>query len=63
MLNNHIYNLLMQATEEHKSLWRMKEDYIKDAEDCADCVAFWQKLEKDKTSHVAELEVMIKKHL
>ena len=63
MLNNHIYNLLMQATEEHKSLWRIKDDYKKDSHDCADCTAFWEKMEKDKEGHVAELEAIIKKHI
>ncbi len=63
MLNNHIYNLLLQATEEHKSLWRIKSDYREDASDCNECSTFWEKMEKDKEGHVAELEAMIKKHL
>lgn len=63
MLNNHIYNLLNQTTQEHKSLWRIKSDYREDAKDCAECSAFWEKMEKDKEVHVAELEQMIKKHL
>ncbi len=63
MLNNHIYNLLLQATQEHKSLWRIKSDYREDAKDCAECSAFWEKLEKDKEGHIVELEAMIKKHL
>lgn len=63
MLNNHIYNLLLQATEEHKSLWRIKGNYHEDAKDCAECSMFWEKLAEDKEQHVAELEAMIKKHL
>ncbi|MCK9344775.1 MAG: hypothetical protein M0P64_01460 [Candidatus Pacebacteria bacterium] len=63
MLNNHVYNLLSQATQEHRSLWRIKDSYKKDAEHCEDCKAFWAKMEKDKEDHVAELEAMIKKHL
>lgn len=63
MLNNHVYNLLIQATQEHKSLWRIKDNYKKDADGCAECTAFWAKMEKDKEAHVAELEEMIKKHL
>jgi len=63
MLNNHVYNLLLQATQEHKSLWRIKDHYKKDAADCADCTAFWEKMEKDKEGHVVELEAMIKSHL
>lgn len=63
MLNNHIYNLLLQATQEHKSLWRIKDAYKKDAHDCADCRAFWDRMEKDKEGHVDELEALIKKHI
>ncbi|MBI5798773.1 MAG: hypothetical protein HZB10_02480 [Candidatus Yonathbacteria bacterium] len=63
MLNNHVYNLLSQATQEHRSLWRIKDSYKKDAEGCAECATFWAKMEKDKEDHVTELEVMIKKHL
>ena len=63
MLNNHVYNLLLQATQEHKSLWRIKDAYKKDAHDCPDCTKFWAMIEKDKEWHVKELEEMIKKHL
>lgn len=63
MLNNHVYNLLLQATQEHKSLWRIKDTYKKDAHDCIECTEFWTKLEKDKEGHVADLEAMIKKHM
>ncbi len=63
MLNNHTYNLLNQATQEHKSLWRIKSDYREDAKDCAECSSFWEKMEADKENHVVELEALIKKHL
>jgi len=29
MLNNHVYNLLLQATQKHKSSWRIKNAYKK----------------------------------
>ncbi len=63
MHENHIYNLLAQQTEEHKSLWRIVNDYPKDAAGCADCLAFWKKLQADKEAHVAELNELIRKHL
>lgn len=63
MLNNHVYNLFIQATQEHKSLWRIKDDYKKDADGCEECTKFWNMIEKDKEKHVAELEAMIKKHI
>lgn len=63
MLENHVYNLLLQLAEEHKSLWRIKDEYLKDAGDCVDCQAAWKKLEVDKEAHVAELTALVKKHL
>lgn len=63
MLNNHIYNLLLQMTEEHKSLWRIKNEYLKDAEGCEECVAFWKKMAEEKENHIAELHKLIKNHL
>ena len=63
MLDNHLYNLMLQMTEENKSLWRMKNHYEQDAGDCADCKTFWEKMEKDKEDHISELLGLIKKHL
>ena len=63
MFNNNIYNLLMQITEEHKSLWRIKNEYMKDASKASDCKAFWAKLAKDKETHIKELEKLIRKHM
>ena len=63
MLDNHIYNLMLQMTEENKSLWRMKNHYIKDAGDCSDCNTFWEKMVKDKEEHISDLLGLIKKHI
>lgn len=46
MLENHIYNLMEQIVYESKSLWRIKKAYKQDAGDCAQCLAFWDKLGK-----------------
>lgn len=54
---------MVQMVEEHKSLWRIKNEYKKDAGTCAQCGTFWAKLEKDKEDHITELEELIKKHL
>lgn len=62
MLGNHHYNLHHQLTQELKSLWRIKNMYRKDAENCEDCVAFWHKLEQDKEQHVHDLEELVHKH-
>jgi len=63
MFDNHIYNLLNQITQEHKSLWRIKNQYLNDADGCEECKAFWTKLQKDKENHISELTELIKKHL
>jgi len=63
MFENHVYNLMMQFVQEHKSLWRVKNEYKKDAKDCADCQKFWGKMEADKKDHIQELNGLIKKHL
>jgi len=63
MLENHIYNLVEQIVDESKSLWRIKKSYKSDATDCAQCLAFWDKLEKDKEDHIKELGQLIKTHI
>ncbi|MBI4691839.1 MAG: hypothetical protein HY773_00090 [Candidatus Terrybacteria bacterium] len=63
MLNNHLYNLLLQMTEEHKSLWRIKKSYLKDAGKCKECIAFWEKMTADKERHISSLHKLIKKHI
>jgi len=59
---NHLYNLMRQAVQEHTSLWRIKNEYAKDA-DCDTCRNFWKKMETDKENHVSELNTLIKQHL
>lgn len=61
-MDNHSYNLMRQLVEEHTSLWRIKDDYMKDAADCAECKALWEKLMADKEAHITELQALIKKH-
>jgi len=50
---------MRQLVQENTSLWRIKNQYIKDAGDCEKCVAFWEKLAKDKEEHVKELDLII----
>lgn len=63
MFDNHVYNLLEQLSQESKSLWRIKNMYAKDAGECKDCIAFWEKMEKDKEDHIKDLSELIKKHI
>lgn len=52
-------------TTESCSLWRIKNQYKKDAEEDSSekSKAFWEKLEKDKEEHIADLKELIKKEL
>ena len=63
MMTNHVYNLMAQLTEEHKSLWRIKAMYVDEAETCEECKNFWKKMVEDKENHISELENLLKKHL
>lgn len=63
MLDNHLYNLMVQLVQENKSLWRIKNQYLKDGGECGECKAFWEKLIKDKEGHVNELKKLIKSHM
>ncbi len=63
MFDNHIYNLLQQMVQEHKSLWRIKNHYAHDAGECQKCKDFWEKMEADKEEHIKEMEGLIKGHM
>jgi len=61
--DDHTHNLLAQLVTEQKSLWRIKEMYIKDSEGNEECQEFWSKLAADKEEHIAELTDLLKKYL
>lgn len=63
MLDNELYNLLVQIVQENKSLWRIENMYQGDAQGCGKCSTFWTKMKTDKAEHVAELKALIKDHL
>ena len=63
MFDNHLYNLINQLAQEHKSLWRIRKMYKDDAGDCAQCKAFWEKMEKDKEEHIEKLRELVKSHI
>ena len=63
MLDNSLYNLMIQMVEENKCLWRIKNMYKKDARHCDDCERFWTDLEAEKEHRVAELRELIKSHI
>ena len=63
MFDNNLYNLMMQVTVEHTSLWRIKNEYMKDAGDSPESKKFWEKMMKDKEEHIADLKELIKAEL
>lgn len=62
MFRNNLFNLMNQAVQESKSVWRIKNEYMQEAVGSDDIMAFWKKLEKDKEEHIKELQELIKKH-
>jgi hypothetical protein len=63
MLENNVYNLMEQITEESKSLWRIRNSYKKDTGGCKECMDFWDKLARDKEEHIRDLEKLIRTHI
>ena len=63
MFDNNLYNLMNQMVQEHKSLWRVQNMYLKDAKGSDDCIAFWKKMEQDKKDHIQELQLLIQKYM
>lgn len=59
MEHNNTYNLMTQMTQESKSLWRIKNNYINEAE-TPEMKAFWTKLAEDKETHLKEMKVLLK---
>lgn len=59
MLNDMVYDLMEQLVEESQSLYRIKNDYKKDSQECGECMEFWNKMEKDKESHIKDLKELI----
>lgn len=60
---NHVYNLMMQAVEENKSLWRIKNNYQSEDGNCDECHALWEKMAEQKAENIATLEKLIAEHL
>lgn len=63
MQDNHVYNLMKQYVQEHKSLWRIKRNYLKDAKGHSDATALWRKMVKEKEASIKSLKALIKKNL
>lgn len=63
MKDNNLYNMMHQLTQEQKSLWRLKNQYVKDAAKNPALKKFWTTLAKEKETHISDLKAMIKSEL
>lgn len=62
MLDNNTYNLMAQLVEESQSLWRIRNQYMKDASMCQECADYWTRLAREKEQHVMDLERLVMEH-
>jgi hypothetical protein len=60
MKNNNLYNLMTQLTQEARSLWRIKNDYIKDSSKSKELKQFWTEVAKEKEVLIEDLKAVIK---
>ncbi len=63
MLDNNTYNLMEQLTNENKSLWRIKNNYRKDASNDKETQELWNFVEKEKQKLVKLLTEKLRKRL
>jgi hypothetical protein len=59
---NNFYNIINQLTQESKSLWRMQNEYVKDAVKDAALKKFWTAYAKEKEKHVEELKKLVSQY-
>lgn len=62
MLRNNLFNLMNQAVQESKSLWRIKNQYEQESIGSEDIMTLWRKMEKQKEDNVSELQALIAKY-
>lgn len=53
---------MTQLTQESRSLWRIKNEYAKDAKD-KELKAFWKEAAAEKEMMIADLKALIKAYL
>jgi hypothetical protein len=53
---------MTQMTQEQKSLWRIEQNYIKEAGSDVE-KAFWESLHNEKKMHIEELRKLIKENI
>lgn len=57
--SNNVYNLMTQLVQEQKSLWRIKNDYLKDAGKDKELKAFWDEVATEKELLIEDLKAVI----
>jgi hypothetical protein len=62
MIRNNLFNLMNQAVQESKSLWRIKNVYRQEAVGADDVMELWKKMEKDKEDTIAMIQKLITKY-
>lgn len=62
MTPNNIHNLMTQMVQEHKSLWRIEHNYLKEAMTDQE-KEFWERLHNEKKVHIEELRKLIKENI
>ncbi|MEX2405383.1 MAG: hypothetical protein WD579_02145 [Candidatus Paceibacterota bacterium] len=63
MLPNTTYDLAEQLSQESKSLWRIENEYIQNAEGNGELTTFWKEMKKDKEQHITRITELLKKEL
>jgi len=62
-MGNNIYNLMLQLTQEQKSVWRINKHYMNDSNNCEECKIFWQEFKTQKEQNIQKMKELIKKYL
>jgi hypothetical protein len=63
MLDNHLYNIMSQIVEDHRSIWRMRDMYENDSGECGECRELWKKLAEDREAETNLMIRVLKEHL
>jgi hypothetical protein len=58
--NNNLYNLMTQLVQEQRSLWRINDEYIKDAGKNKELKEFWLEIAAEKKLLIEDLQTVIK---
>ncbi|MCA9352324.1 hypothetical protein KC866_02950 [Patescibacteria group bacterium] len=61
-MNNSNFNIINQLVQEQKSLWRIENHYINEAQTDEER-AFWEELRDAKIVHIAQLTAMAQQSL